>query len=220
MKKLICLIAFGVLFIGCGSKPAPEWTNAAFNQLDNYKKNYLMGKDQMAERHFSKAIEEIKKSGDLDMLATAYLTRNALQVAVLEVIDDREYLRIDATQPLPQNRSFHKFLKGDLGRVEEKQLPGQYQDFFMAYRRGRLVDVTGELSKMEDPLSRLIAAGFLVQQDKCDEECLKITIDTASKNGWKKALLAYLERLQTFYETKKEMEKATIVRNKIELIKN
>ncbi|MCX5854049.1 MAG: hypothetical protein NTZ24_05585 [Deltaproteobacteria bacterium] len=220
MKKHIIVFVFLMLIAGCGSKPIPDWTNAAFNQLENFRKNYLAGKTQIAEIHFNKAVEEIKKSGDLDILARAYLTKCAVQTAVLEKMDDREYLRIDAVQPVPQNRSFHKFLGGDTAHVEEKLLPVQYQGFFMAYRSDRFADISGEISKMEDPLSKLIAAGFLVKQDKCDEGCLKIAVDTASKNGWKKALLVYLEKSLSFYEMQKDMEKATTVRKKIELIKN
>ena len=218
MKKLICLIAVGVLIIGCGSKRAPEWTKAAFNQLEDYKKNYLMGKEQMAERHFGHAIDEIKKSGDLDMLATAYLTKNAVQVAVLEMIDDREFLRIDATYPLPQHRSFHKFLKGEMDVVDVELLPGQYRAFFRAFQSGRIDDAMDDIVKMEEPLSRLIATGLVVHKNQHDERCLKVAIDTASRNGWKKALLAYLEKLQSFYESKMDSEKAATIRKKIELI--
>jgi hypothetical protein len=220
MKKHIIVFVFLMLIAGCGSRPIPDWTNAAFNQLENFRKNYLAGKTQIAELHFSKAVEEIKKSGDLDILARAYLTKCAVQTAVLEKMDDQEYLRIDVAQPVPQNRSFHKFLSGDTAHVEEKLLPVQYQGFFMAYKSGRFTDLSGEISKMEDPLSKLIVAGFLVKQDKCDEGCLKIAVDTAGRNGWKKALLVYLEKLLSFYETQKDVEKATTVRKKIELIKN
>jgi hypothetical protein len=220
MKKNIIAFVFLMLIAGCGSKPIPDWTNAAFNQLDDFRENYLAGKTQIAELHFNKAVDEIKKSGDLDILARAYLTKCAVQMAVLEKMDDRNYLRIDAAQPVPQNRNFHKFLSGDTARVEEKLLPVQYQSFFMAYRSGRFADMSGAISKMEDPLSKLIAVGFLVKQDKCDEVCLKIAIDAAGRNGWKKALLVYLEKLLSFYEVQKDMEKATTIRNKIELIKN
>lgn len=221
MKKNIIAFIFLMLIAGCGSKPIPDWTNAAFNQLESFRENYLAGKTQIAELHFNKAVEEIKKSGDLDILARAYLTKCAVQTALLEKMDDREYLRIDVAQPVPENRSFHKFLSGgDTANVEEKLLPVQYQGFFMAYRSGRFADMSGTISKMEDPLSKLIAAGFLVKQDKCDEVCLKIAIDTAGRNGWKKALLVYLEKLLSFYEMQKDMEKATTTRNRIELIKN
>jgi hypothetical protein len=73
---------------------------------------------------------------------------------------------------------------------------------------------------MEDPLSKLIAAGLFIQKNTYDEGILKIAIDTASQNGWKKALLAYLEKLLFFYETKKETEKAANITQRIQLIKN
>jgi len=220
MKKHVIVFAFLMLFAGCGSKPIPDWTNAAFNQLDNYKKNYLSGKVLIAELHFNKATEEIRKSGNFEILARAYLTKCAVQTAVLEKIDDREYLKIEAVHPSASNRNFHEFLKGNVDRVERNLLPEQYQGVFTAFRSGKNGAVTDEILKMEDPLSRLIAAGLVVQHNKHDERCLQVAIDTASRNGWKKALLVYLVKIQSFYENKKELEKAANTQKRIELIRN
>ena len=220
MKKIAYLFTLIVLFAGCSSKPIPDWTSAAFNRLEDYKKNYLSGKTDIAELHFKRAVEEIKKSGDLEILGRAYLTKYAVQSAVLERIDEGEYLKIDAVSTSSPNKNFYNFLKGNMDHVEGKELPGQYQAFFAAYRSGKFTDATGEISKIEDPLSRLIASGLLAQHDKCNEGCLKVAVDTASKNGWKRALLAYLERLQSFYETGKDLEKATFIQKRIELIRN
>jgi len=68
-------------------------------------------------------------------------------------------------------------------------------------------------------LPKLIAAGLLIQKNIRNEAVLKIAIDTAAQNGWKKALLAYLEKLALFYETKKESEKAAHITQKILLLK-
>jgi hypothetical protein len=187
--------------------------------LDAYKKNYLTGKASIADLHFRKATDEIRKSGNLDILARAYLTKCAVQTAVLEKIDDREYLRIEDVQPSAANRSFHEFLTGKLDRVDRNLLPEQYHGFLAAFRSGKDEPVADEILKMEDPLSRLIAAGLLVRLDRYDERCLRIAIDTASKNGWKKALLVYLEAIRKFYENKKELEKAANTKRRIELIR-
>jgi len=217
MKKLLWLFALLVLF-ACGSKPIPDWTNEAFNQLAQYKKDALLGKGPVAELHFNKAVEEIKKTGNLEILAKVYLTKCAIQMAVLERIDDREYLRTDAVQSVAQNRSFHSFLKGDLNHVEENMLPAQYRRLFTTYRDRKLSGLQDEIVNMEDPVSKLIATGFLVQNNACDEECLKIAIDTASRNGWKKALIVYLEKLQFYYDQRNDKEKATAIKNKLDLI--
>ena len=218
MKNIVYLLTFSIILLGCGSKQVPDWTKASFNQLENYKKNYLIGKEQSAELYFNKAIDEIKKSGDLEILARVYLTKYAAHIAVLEDFDDGEYLRIDALQPVLHNRNFYRFLKGSFDTVDEKLLPQQYDGFMRACRKGKIEDISNEISKIEDPLSKQIAIGLLVQKNTYDEGILKIAIDTASHNGWKRALLVYLDKLQSFYEMKKETQKAANIKQKIQLI--
>ena len=221
MRRIICLMMFSILLFGCGSsKPVPDWTDASFNQLDNYKKSYLSGKELIAEAYFNKAVDEIKSSGDLDILARAYLTKYACQVAVLEAFDDREYLKIEAVEPVLQNKNFHGFLKGAFDNVDEKLLPQQYEGFLRAFKSGKKEDVAREISKMDNPLSKLIAVGLLVKKNKVEEIDLKLAIDIASQNGWKKPLLAYLGKLQSFYKTNNEPDKAAHVEERIQLIKN
>lgn len=221
MRKIICLMMLSILLVGCGSsKPVPDWTDASFNQLDNYKKSYLSGKERIAEAYFNKAVDEIKNGGDLDILARAYLTKYACQVAVLEAFDDSEYLRIDAVEPVLQNKIFYGFLNGAFDSVDEKLLPQQYEGFLRAFKSGKKEDVAREISKMDNPLSKLIAVGLLVKKNKDEEIDLKFAIDIASQNGWKKALLAYLGKLQSFYMTNNDPDKAAHVEARIQLIKN
>jgi hypothetical protein len=220
MKKIAYLITIGILLFGCGpSKPVPDWKNASFNQLDNYKKSYLIGRESIAEIYFNRAVDEIKSSGDLEILARAYLTKYAVQVAVLEAFDDREYLRIDALVPITQNMNFYNFLKGSFDKVDEDLLPRQYDGFLRAFRKGNTEDITSEISKMDDPLSKLITIGLLVQKNKYDERTLNIAIDAASHNGWKRALLVYLGKLQSFYDKINEPEKAAKIEQRIQILK-
>jgi hypothetical protein len=220
MKKLVILLIFVISLIGCGgSKQIPEWIDNSYNQLENYKKNYLSGKDRIAELQFNKAVDEIKKSGNLEILGRAYLTKYAVHIAVLETFDEREYLTIEALEPALQNRMFYNFLKGSFDKVDESLLPGQYKGVLKVFRKGKYEDAAHEISKMEDSLSKLIVAGLLIQKNTYDEGVLKIAIDTAAQNGWKKALLAYLEKLVLLYETKKEAEKASNITQRIQLLK-
>ena len=221
MRRIVCLIIFSFLLAGCGSsKPVPEWKDASFNQLDNYKKSYLSGKERIAEAYFNKAVDEIKSSGDLEILSRAYLTKYACQVAVLESFDDREYMRIDAVEPVLQNKNFYNFLKGAFGKVDENQLPEQYAAFFKAIESGKKDEIAGEISKMDNPLSKLIAIGLLVQKNMYGEMELNLAIDIASQNGWKKALLAYLIKLESFYAMNDKPDKAARVAERIQLIKD
>ena len=73
---------------------------------------------------------------------------------------------------------------------------------------------------MDTPLSKLIAIGLLVQKNTYDEMELNLAIDISSQNGWKKALLAYLTKLQSFYVMNNKPGKAAHVAERIQLIKD
>ncbi len=218
MKKLLTFML--CLFLtGCGSaKPVPDWLSSGHNQLENYKKSYLSGKEKIAVSQFKGAINEIKKSGDLEILSRAYLIRMALQTATLENVNSDEYLKIDAVQPSLQNRSFFAFLKGEISQVDDTMLPQQYRSFCSALRKNAGADFVQEIGKMEDPLSRLIAIGLLVRLHQDNESSLKMAVDISSAEGWKKALLVYLGKMLSYYEDKKETEKALRIRQRIALI--
>ncbi len=179
-----------------------------------------MGKERIAEAYFNKAVGEIKSSGDLDILGRAYLTKYACQVAVLETFDDSEFLRIDTAESILRNKNFYNFLKGDFDSVDENHLPEQYVSFLRAFKVGNKEDIAHEISKMGNPLSKLIAIGLLFRKNKTDETELTLATDIASQNGWKKALLAYLDKLQSYYEMNNKPDKAAHVSERMQLIKD
>lgn len=221
MKKIACLLFLFLLLVGCSSKPAPGWIVAGNQQLETFKQHFLTGGQPIvAERHFRKAVEEIKKGGDLDLLGKAWLTRMALEVAVLREMEEGDYLKVAAAQPVPANRNFYLFLKGEKVAVDRSLLPAQYCSFIDALRSGKLVEAERTITAMEeDPLSRLIAAGIAVRLKMESEAILKVAVDTASRNGWKRALLAWLERLRSFHEAAGDGTKAAAVRQRIDLMK-
>jgi hypothetical protein len=221
MKKIVCLLFLFLLLGGCSSKPTPGWIVAGNQQLETFKQQFLTGgQPVVTERHFRKAVEEIKKSGDLDLLGKAWLTRMALEVAVLSEMEEAEYLKVAAAQPVPANRNFFLFLKGEKASVDRSLLPAQYRPFFDALRSGNTVKAEQTITAMEDdPLSRLIAAGIAVRFNLETEAILKAAVETASRNGWKRALLAWLERLRSFHEAAGDGAKADAVRQRIDLMK-
>jgi hypothetical protein len=221
MKKIFCLLLFFLLLGGCSSKPTPGWIVVGNQQLETFKHHFLTGGQPIVtERHFRKAVEEIKKSGDLDLLGKAWLTRMALEVAVLREMEEDDYLKVAAAQPVPANRNFYLFLKGKKVEVDRSLLPAQYRLFLDALRSGNTVKAGQTITVMkDDSLSRLIAAGIAVRINLESEAILKVAVETASRNGWKRALLAWLERLLTLYEATGDAAKATAVRQRIDLMK-
>jgi hypothetical protein len=217
MRKILCLFFCLLTLVGCGPKPIP-WIAAGYQQMENFKTDFLTGRSPIVtDMHFKKAVEEIKKSGDLGRLGKVWLTRMALQVAVLEEIEEGDYPKVEAAQSVPANRNFYLFLKGDRA-ADDALLPSQYRPFLKVLRGGNAPEAGLAVAKIDDPLSRLIAAGLTVRRHPENETLLRAAVETASQNGWKRALLAWLKRLGAFYEASGETSKAAAVRRRINLI--
>jgi len=218
MRKFIPFVTILCCLVACGARPAPDWTQAGFNRLESFKKYNLEGNLALADINFKKAVEEIKKSGDLDILARAYLVRMALQVAVLEKVEDREFLEIETLEPHPVNANFHAFLTGRFASVQQGLLPEQYRGVSKRLRAGQTAGLSREVAGIEDSVSRLIASGVCVMQNRYDEDLLTNAAEAASHNGWKKALLAYWEKLRSHYEARGQTDKALAIAKRIQII--
>jgi alkylhydroperoxidase/carboxymuconolactone decarboxylase family protein YurZ len=220
MKKVLWIAVF-LLLAGCGTtKPAASWLSAGYNQMDSYKKNYLSGQDKIAALQFNDALKEIKKSGDLEILGRSHLIRMALQTATLQDLASAEYLKIEAVNASPANSNFYAFLRGDIAQVNAKLLPAQYLGFVETLRRQGEGERLRAIEQIDDPFSQLIAVGILVRMGQENEEVLQRAIATASAEGWKKALLAYLARLKAYYAGKQEGSKALAIEQRMNLIKD
>lgn len=219
MKKPFCLLLFFLLLAGCGSKPAPLWIATGHKQLETFKQDFLTDRSPpITEIHFRKAVEEMKKGGDADLLGKAWLTRMALQIAVLSEVDPGDYPRIEAAEAVPANANFYRFLQGDPA-VTVSLLPESYRPFWTTLRNGDSARAAAAIAAIDDPLSRLIASGIAVRQGLETESVLRTSVKTASQKGWKRALLAWLERLKSFHDAAGDAAKASAIQSRINLMK-
>jgi len=219
MKSIYFLLFVSLLAAGCSSRPAPAWLATSHKQIETYKQDYLAAHDPaVAELRFKKAVTEIKRAGDLDLLGKALLTRMALRIAVLEKADAGDYLEVQSAQPVPANRNFYLFLMGEMAEVNGALLPTQYRPFWEALRSGDTGKTVKTITAIEDPLSRLIAAGLASAHKVQSEAILLAAVEAASQNGWKRALLAWLNRLENHYQTVNDTARADAVRRRIAIM--
>ena len=199
--KRIGWCALALVLSGCGSKPpAPDWEVSAHGALERYEQAYLTGNLRAAEAEFARARRDLSATGQHALVARAELTRCALQVAslVFESCAGFEPLRADAPAA---ERVYADYLLGQ--PVQADQLPKQH--------RSRAV------ASISDPLARLVAAGVAVRAGRGTPELLQLATDTASAQGWRRPLLAWLGAQLQFAETRGATEEAARLRRRIAL---
>lgn len=176
------LILTALVLAGCASKPLPpDWQANAKGALDASVDDYLKGHTAASASEFREARAETAATGRLDHVAQVELVRCAAQVASLVFEDCPGYtaLAADAT---PAQRAYAAYLAGQWEGIDVALLPEQH----------RAVVGGGALEKIEDPLARMVAAGARFKAGRMTPEGIALAVDTASNQGWRRALLTWL----------------------------
>jgi len=195
----------------CVSAPAaPDWQTNAHAALAGYSQAYLSGKGRLADGEFARARRELARTGRPDLLARAELTRCALRVASLDaepgnVCPGFSDLVDGATA---EEKAYADFLAGR--PAPAALLPPSYRHLAAADGRS--------LAAIESPLPRLIAAGVLLRQGKLSAHDVDLAVDTASAQGWRRPLLAWLGVQATVAEKRGDLAAARKARWRIELV--
>ncbi len=175
-----------LLLAGCAGKPpAPDWQMNAQSALERSVQAYLVGNTRLEAVDFARARSEIAGTGRADLLARAELVRCASRVASLaqEPCTGYDTLAADAAPP---EQAYARYLQGQARAEDLPLLPAQHRAAAAATATG------AALQGMEDPLARLVAAGVLLRQDRADPAVIGKAIETASAQGWRRPLLAWL----------------------------
>ena len=186
-----------LLFTACASKPpAPDWQGNAFAALKGFTSAYLSGNTRLADVEFARARLEISSTGRADLLARAELARCAVRVASLEFDNCAGYdpLAQDAHAP---EKAYAAFLSGRWSGLDAALLPAQHRAIVLQAATGpgrslNAAPTASLLSAMEDPLARLVAAGALLQNARLTAPDIEVATETASSQGWRRPLLAWL----------------------------
>lgn len=205
------LLALAVVLVACGNKPRqPDWLVNADGAQDRYARAYLSGRDRVADGEFTRLRSELASTAQPGLVARAELTRCALQVATLDFAPCAgfEPLRADAPEA---EQAYADFLEGRLEPARVKLLPQEYRGIAGGQGGG------AALKGIEDPLSRIIAAGVLLRSGKADPAVLQTAVETASEQGWRRAVMAWLGAQAMRAEQAGAAEEAARLRRRMRL---
>lgn len=204
MKRILAVL----LLAGCaGGPPVPAWQLDARAAADDTVQAWLAGDTRVEAQATARMRDAIARTGRPATLARAELLRCAARVATLvfEPCVAFEPLRVDAEAP---ERAYADYLAGR---------PLADADALPAPQRAALRGGSAALAGIDDPLSRLVAAGVLVQAGRADPQTLQLAADTASAQGWRRAVLAWLGALKQRAEAAGDRAEAERLQRRIDL---
>lgn len=70
----------------------------------------------------------------------------------------------------------------------------------------------------DDPLGRLIAAGVLLQRSQATPDVVAAAVDTASAQGWRRPLLAWLGVQARLADARGDAPEAARIRRRMDLV--
>lgn len=199
-----------VLLSACGSTPQPaDWQLEAKGSMDRSVAAYLEGNNRVEMAELQRARSQLARTGRADLLATAELLHCATRVAslVFEPCAGFEALRPDALQA---QRAYADYLQGRVSPQGIALLPP-------LQRAAATGDASGVMGATE-PLSQLVAAGVMLQAGTITPAVIAQAIETASAQGWRRPLLAWLGVQVQRAEQANNPEEAARLRRRIALV--
>ena len=207
------------LLAACSSTPVPDWQSNAQESIERSIQAYLAGNARVDAQEFARARSEVARTGRADLLARVELMHCAGQVASLEAGECAgfEKLRPDAAAP---ERAYADFLAGQLAPADIALLPAQQRTVAALADGASDAAVTQTLNTMTDPMSRLVAAGVLFRRGLANPDVLATSVDTASSQGWRRPLLAWLGVQRMRAEKAGDAAAAERLRRRMQLVQD
>lgn len=202
------------MLAACGSGPrVPDWQLNAASATERATSAYLEGKSAVAEREFGLARTQVGSTGLPEHAIRVELLRCAVQVAALVFEECSAFaaLQPDATAA---DLAYARYLAGTASAADAGLLPEAQRAVAAA---GDERAATTAAMAIADPLSRLVAAGALLRANRATPELLTMAVNTASSQGWRRAVLAWMQVQLQRAEQAGDAAEAARLRRRIKL---
>ncbi|MHA4866737.1 hypothetical protein ACXZ1M_03465 [Duganella sp. PWIR1] len=193
MKKTIVIASVATtLLAGCGNNPpVPDWQMNAHSSIERATSAYMSGNARVEAAEAKRAREALASTGKIDLIVRAELIQCAARVASLVFEDCAGYDKL-AQDASPADRAYAAYLAGRATAADTPLLPAQHQPIAAITASAAAAADAGAVQAIADPLSRLVASGVLLRAGKASPQVLTDAVETASAQGWRRPLLAWL----------------------------
>ncbi|MEO8009147.1 MAG: hypothetical protein ABI728_11605 [Betaproteobacteria bacterium] len=211
----IGLVSIVLFLAACvGGATQPQWQSRSHAALARFSQQFLAGNSQQAQHSITEAKAAVAATGRLELAARVELVRCALATAALDIdaCAGFDAIRNDAAA---DDQAYRAFLSGQWQAEDVAKLPSQYRALASAR------DASARNSAMQqiaDPVSRLVAAGVLFGMAQLSAQGLDTAVETASEQGYRRALLAYLNVQAKRAEVAGDSTVLESIRKRIDLV--
>ncbi len=205
--------SLALVLAGCSSGPKPaDWQLEAKGAMERSVAAYLEGNSRVEAVEMARARVEISSTGRFDLMARAELLHCATHVAslVFEPCTGFEKLLQDAP---PAEVAYANYLTGKLQPQDAGLLPPRQR----AAAAGAAAAGAAAAMNSSDALSQLVAAGVAFQAGRATPALVQLAVDTASAQGWRRPLLAWLGVQANLAEKSADPQEAARLRRRIDL---
>lgn len=188
LNIVLSAMAMAALAACSSGPPVPDWKMNAQSSIERFEAAYLNGSALVEQTEFQRARAQVGTTGKIDLIARVELLRCATRVAslVFEDCTGFEALRADAT---PADRAYADYLAGKVQPADIALLPEAQRAVAAASSD---TAASTAVAAVTDPLSQLVAAGVLLRASRATPALLDTAVSTASDQGWRRPLLAWL----------------------------
>lgn len=212
--RLAAALLAAVVLGGCASgKKAPDWAINEQGAAERATDAYLSGNSRVADAEWRRARDEVARTARPDLLARLELARCAAQVAALDAAPCSGFDAV-ALDAAADEQAYARYLRGQLAAGDVALLPKAQQ----AVAPLAPEQAAAALAAIEDPLSRLVAAGVLAVRGPVPMAVVTQAVDTASAQGWRRAVMAWLINQQRLARALGDTGLADQVQRRLDLL--
>lgn len=215
-RRTAAAVTLCLLLAACSSRPpAPAWQMDSHGASQRALEAYLSGNQRVATLEWQHARQAIARTGQPARMARLELLQCAAQTASAMPWDCPRFeaLRTDAAGP---ERAYAAYLAGQtLDPMQAALLPPAQQALALATTDAA---AAAHVLQLSDPLARLVAAGVLLRRSQASPAVVQAAVDTASQQGWRRPLLAWLGVQRQWAEQGGQPDVAARIRRRMDLV--